>query len=155
MEEPEAGGTKWLPVEAYDILTDTVEEFQPCVATDQVAAYVEPRREVIIVGTVPSIKGLQRFSFKVDSGKIVPYRIISGMASIPLSDVNIDKGGNSVVACGQRVYLLSSGAPNKGSFFMLTLGHGYQAAWSRLTNANISRRGSAINACEYWPCSSL
>lgn len=113
-----------LPIEAYDLVTNTVEAFDRCEASRQLTAYVESRREVIITGIRTGQLGVQVFGFNVDTGSIASYRITGGEA--PTSSY---KAG--LVLSGHRLYYLSKKL-HGARIFVLTLGRRHEAAWSVL-----------------------
>ena len=115
-----------LPIEAYDILTDTVEEFPRCEALLQVSTYVESRREIIIVGPVVVGQSAQVFGLNVDTKAITQYTTTAGKAPKCMF-----KG--DLLVCGRRIFFFSRFLLYGGVFSMLSLGPGHNAAWSKLT----------------------
>ena len=113
-----------LSIEAYDLVTNTVRKFERCKARRQLVAYLESRRQVIILGTVQD-KRVEAFGFNVDNGAITPYRIISGVGPLHSYD-------STLVVGSQRTLYLSQAHPGGNRIFMLTLGRRREAAWSTL-----------------------
>ena len=114
-----------LPVEAYDVATNTVKEFERCKARRQLAAYLESRRQVIILGTVQGRQQAEVFGFNVDNGDISPYRIMGGVGPR-----NTHKC--TLVVGSQRTLYLSQAHPGGNQIFVLALGPRREAAWSTL-----------------------
>ena len=116
-----------LPIEAFDLVTNTVEEFEPCPVPAREAAYVESRREVIILASRGSIHTAQVFGFNVDTGRINSYKVTSMFKPI------MDPDNIYTVQKDMRLFVLSSNIFNGQSVSILTLGRTHEAAWSRLT----------------------
>lgn len=111
-----------LRIEAYDLVTNTVETFDQCKGRLQRVAYVASRREVIIVGATSANFTAVLFGFNVGTGRISPYRNTSGV--VPLASKYA-----SFVQAGHRLcYCRNSGK----AIFMLTLGLGHTAAWTEI-----------------------
>ena len=131
-----------LPIEAYDMVTNTTTEFGPCKASRIKVAYVESRRQAIIVGIVRGHKHAEVFGFNVDTGAITPYRISGGVG--PTSTYK-----SNLVVGSQRTLFLSKTHFGGNRIYTLTLGRGQKATWSTLilkgaTFLNLSRDGFQI-----------
>ena len=120
-----------LPIEAYDMVTNTTTEFEPCKASRRKVAYVESRRQVIIVGIVPGHKHAKVFGFNVDTGAITPYRTSGGLG--PTSTYK-----SSLVVASQRTLFFFKTHYDGNPIFTLTLGRAQEATWSTLTLRGVS-----------------
>lgn len=64
-------------IQTYDMVTNTVIEFEPCRAIHQTDTYIESRRQVIILGEKEGVKGVRVFGFNVDTRDVVPYTTVA------------------------------------------------------------------------------
>lgn len=115
----------YLPIEAYSLVTNMVQEFDPCHLQKQLAAYVEPRREVIIFGFRTGIDSAQVLGFNVDTAIITPYKITGG--EVPTNPFTA-----RLVTVGRKFFYYSKPRAYGGFIYVLTLGAGHKASWSRL-----------------------
>lgn len=131
------GGRRYLTskprIETYNILTEEVQSFKPFIAIYQTSAYVDTRREIVIVGYDSRANKMKVASFNVNDKQLTPYES-SGEPPPPVSSA-----GN-IVAHGERLfYLYKPIGHTECALSVLKLGRRLKGTW-----ATIGLRGTAL-----------
>ena len=112
-----------VPIEAFDLLTHSVDVVEAeCQATQHSAAYVPSRRQIFIVGRMPGHKGTKMLCFDVRSKKLV--KLTTKGKKPPMR-----RFVSKLLESKEKVLLLS-GEDQLTHLHVLEFIHGHIATWS-------------------------
>ena len=117
-------GHRDLPLVVYDLVVETSEEFKVCDEPHQIAAYLDSRQQIIILG---GISRIQTYGFDVETNVLMAY---STRGEAPPYHTR-----QCLIAEDEQLYFMTQSrniGDNRATLYMLKLAASYSATWSQL-----------------------
>ena len=117
-------GRRDLPLEIYDLAVETSEEFNGCDEPNQIAAYLESRQQIMILGGISRIR---TYGFDVETNVLMAY--------LTRGETPPYHTRQCLIAEDEQLYFTTQSRnidDNRTTLYMLKLAASYSATWSKL-----------------------